>query len=400
MNIILNIQALPASLSFSFLLIVLLLTLLKIFLYKRFCIYEYFGIAITAIIYFCLKWLIRDLVLVRDIILCVLSTGVLVLSIYDLFNYVNKLNAFHKRTNSLLKNAPFDYYFASDSKDKIFDFNESFVDVTGLEKDEIFGTLGLQTLLAKLQITSINNQPISETLFMRFHVDYENSCNVKTPSHFQMTLVENGQEQEFLGIIDPIFQKDKFIGRCVYFSKSNKQALRKIEDGLYDALETIKNDRSQLYVMMSMLENVVMYYDYNTSTYVVTEQMAKLLGLNQREYSIGEFINMIKPTDLPYYQEQSNIISSVEVTRIKYNLDLGGKYYPVYDDLIYLQRDSKLISIIHLVEYHKAESIDEESSTSFRDYSKETKTEPEEVKEDFKDKLTETLKLLEKVLGE
>ena len=197
-----------------------------------------------------------------------------------------------------------------------------------------------------------------------------------------------------------IFQKDKFIGRCVYFSKSNKQALRKIEDGLYDALETIKNDRSQLDVMMSMLENVVMYYDYNTSTYVVTEQMAKLLGLNQREYSIGEFINMIKPTDLPYYQEQSNIISSVEVTRIKYNLDLGGKYYPVYDDSIYLQRDSKLISIIHLVEYHKAESIDEESSTSFRDYSKETKTEPEEVKEDFKDKLTETLKLLEKVLGE
>ena len=160
MNIILNIQALPASLSFSFLLIVLLLTLLKIFLYKRFCIYEYLGIAITAIIYFCLKWLIRDLVLVRDIILCVLSTGVLVLSIYDLFNYVSKLNAFHKRTNSLLKNAPFDYYFASDSKDKIFDFNESFVDVTGLEKDEIFGTLGLQTLLAKLQITSINNHMI------------------------------------------------------------------------------------------------------------------------------------------------------------------------------------------------------------------------------------------------
>jgi len=68
---------------------------------------------------------------------------------------------------------------------------------------------------------------------MRFHVDYENSSHVKTPSHFHMTLIENGQEQEFLGIIDPLFQNDKFIGRCVYLSKSNKQALRKIEEGFF-----------------------------------------------------------------------------------------------------------------------------------------------------------------------
>ena len=152
--------------------------------------------------------------------------------------------------------------------------------------------------------------------------------------------------------------------------------------------------------MRAMVENGVMYYDYNTSTYVVTEQMAKMLNLTQREYSIGEFINMIKPTDLANYQENSNIISSVEVTRIKYNLYLGDKYYPVYDDLMYLNRDSNLISIIHLVEYQKAENVDEESSSSFKDYSKQTVEEPVEKKEDFKDKLNETLKLLEKVLGE
>ena len=400
MNIILNVQFIPTSLAFSFLLIVLVLTLLKIFNYRRFCFIEYLSIALIAVVYFLLKWLIHDLVLVRDIVIACLSAIALGFSIYDLFNYVGKLNAFQRRTNSLLKNAPFDYYFTSDAKDRIFDFNDSFVDITNLEKEELYGTRGLQTLLAKLQITLINNQPISETLFMRFHVDYENSSHVKTPSHFHMTLIENGQEQEFLGIIDPLFQNDKFIGRCVYLSKSNKQALRKIEEGLQEALDTIKNDRSQLYVMMSMLENVVMYYDYNTSTYVVTEQMAKMLGLNQREYSIGEFINMIKPTDLALYQEQSSIISSVEVTRIKYNLELGGKYFPVYDDLIYLQRDSKLISIIHLVEYQKAETIDEESSTSFRDFSKKDEEEVEQPKEDYKDKLAETLKLLEKVLGE
>lgn len=395
----LNILLLPPILTVGFLILLVIIVFLKLFVYKRFCFIEYLAAASTAIIYFLLKWLLEDYVLLRDIVILVLSFSTLIYAIYDLFYYVGKLNVFNKRVNSLLKNAPFDYYFASNEKDRIFDFSNSFLDITNLDDEELYGTLGLQTLLAKLNITSINEQPISETLFMRFHLDYENSSKVKSPSHFQITLVENNQEQEYLGIIEPIFYRDKFVGRCVYLSKSNKQALKKIEEGLLDALETIKNDRSQLYAMMSMMENVVMYYDYNTSTYIVTEQMAKILNLQQREYSIGEFINMIKPQDLQTYQEHSSIISSVEVTRVKYNLYLGNQYYPVYDDLMYLNRDSKLISIIHLVEYQKAESIEEFNEVSFTDFSKKVEEAPS-PKEDFKDKLTETLKLLEKVLGE
>lgn len=397
---LLNIQILPPVLTIAISLLLIIIVLLKIFNYGRFCFIEYLGAASTAIIYFLLKWLLKDLVLLRDIVVLVFSTATLAYAIYDLFYYVGKLNAFNKRVNSLLKNAPFDYYFASNEKDLIFDFSNSFLDITNLEENELYGTLGLQTLLAKLNITSINEQPISETLFMRFHLDYENSSKVKSPSHFHVTLVDGGQELEFLGIIEPIFYKDKFVGRCVYLSKSNQQALKRIEEGLTSALETIKNDRSQLYAMMSMIENVVMYYDFNTSTYIVTEQMAKLLNLQQREYSIGEFINMIKPTDLQNYQEHSSVISSVEVTRVKYNLYLGDRYYPVYDDLMYLNRDSKLISIIHLVEYQKAEQIDDFNEVSFTDFSKPKEEVKEEPKEDFKDKLNETLKLLEKVLGE
>lgn len=397
---LLNIQILPPVLTIAISLLLIIIVLLKIFNYGRFCFIEYLGAALTAIIYFLLKWLLKDLVLLRDIVVLVFSTATLAYAIYDLFYYVGKLNAFNKRVNSLLKNAPFDYYFASNEKDRIFDFSNSFLDITNLEENELYGTLGLQTLLAKLNITSINEQPISETLFMRFHLDYENSSKVKSPSHFHVTLVDRGQELEFLGIIEPIFYKDKFVGRCVYLSKSNQQALKRIEEGLTSALETIKNDRSQLYAMMSMIENVVMYYDFNTSTYIVTEQMAKLLNLQQREYSIGEFINMIKPADLQTYQEHSSIISSVEVTRVKYNLYLGDRYYPVYDDLMYLNRDSKLISIIHLVEYQKAEQIDDFNEVSFTDFSKPKEEVKEEPKEDFKDKLNETLKLLEKVLGE
>ena len=397
---LLNIQILPPVLTVAISLLLIIIVLLKIFNYGRFCFIEYLGAASTAIIYFLLKWLLKDLVLLRDIVVLVFSTATLAYAIYDLFYYVGKLNAFNKRVNSLLKNAPFDYYFASNEKDLIFDFSNSFLDITNLEEKELYGTLGLQTLLAKLNITSINEQPISETLFMRFHLDYENSSKVKSPSHFHVTLVDGGQELEFLGIIEPIFYKDKFVGRCVYLSKSNQQALKRIEEGLTSALETIKNDRSQLYAMMSMIENVVMYYDFNTSTYIVTEQMAKLLNLQQREYSIGEFINMIKPTDLQNYQEHSSVISSVEVTRVKYNLYLGDRYYPVYDDLMYLNRDSKLISIIHLVEYQKAEQIDDFNEVSFTDFSKPKEEVKEEPKEDFKDKLNETIKLLEKVLRE
>ena len=149
--------------------------------------------------------------------------------------------------------------------------------------------------------------------------------------------------------------------------------------------------------MMSMMKDVVLYYDYNTTTYIMTETIAKALNLNQREYSINEFVEMIHPNDIQYYQEQSSVIGSLEVTRIKYRLKLGLGYYYVYEDAMYLNRDGKLISIIHLANYTPKEETKEESEEIVESTKEVVK---EKLQVDYKEKLEDTMKVLEKLLGE
>ena len=100
---------------------------------------------------------------------------------------------------------------------------------------------------------------------------------------------------------------------------------------------------------------------------------------------VALFVEMIHPNDIQYYQEQSSVIGSLEVTRIKYRLKLGLGYYYVHEDAMYLNRDGKLISIIHLANYTPKEETKEEESEEIVQSTKEVVKEKPQV--DYKEKL-------------
>jgi hypothetical protein len=100
---------------------------------------------------------------------------------------------------------------------------------------------------------------------------------------------------------------------------------------------------------MSLTKNAIMYFDYKTKTYVATEALNHYLEEPQKEFTIEEFFNMIHPDDLRSCQEQAGSISSILPTRTKLRLYINKKYYDVYDDSLYLNKDSGLVSVISLV---------------------------------------------------
>lgn len=382
--------------------LVLGLISLFLFVFKTFIYRKLNFLSLGALVLFLIICILMNVLskneLVNNIILAVLSAGLCGYIVFDYIDTDKLRNHFAYKATNLIKNAPFDYYYATDKKDKIIDFSESFLELSNSEPNELYHTLGLQTLLAQLNILTINGHEFSEPVALKFHYDYMNTAKTNNPAHFYMTLMEKDEEIECLGIVEPIICDKRFVGRNIYLAKSNKETLKKIQEGLNEALNAIRDDRAQLYSMMSMVENVVMYYDYNTSTYVVTESMAKMLNLVQREFSIGEFISMIHPQDLSRYQEQSTIISSIEVSRIKYRLKLGDKYYPICDDVMYLNRDSNLISIIHLEEYNSSTEVPESNILKETQEIVEPKANIEDT--NYQEKIMETLKMLEKVLGD
>lgn len=376
------------------LIITFIVVMFKTINFKRFCFMEYIALATLIIVFVSLKYILNDM-FVRDIIVLAISLPILVYSIYDLFLREGIRQAYNVRTNALIKNAPFDYYYATDDQDFITDFSETFMSLTGLEAYEIYNTLGFQTLMSKLFITHINGEEINNANAVRLNYDYMSTKDVNKSQYFEITIKENEEEFDILGIVEPVYYKNKFIGKNVYLSKNNKHNLSKLQDGLTDALKVIQDDRAQLYVMMSMADHVIMYYDYNTSTYVMTEVMAKKLSLQHRELNIEEYISLIHPADIQHYQEQGTVISAQEVTRIRYRIRLNKKYYDVVEDAIYLNRDGKLISIIRLADYQDNLEVFTKMETQ-----EETKPTIKESKVDYKEKLEDTFKVLEKLLGE
>ena len=358
--------------------------------YEKFCTIEFLGIVCVGILYVVFKTFLASSYLIWE---TVFNGGLFVLtiySIYDLYECQGAKMAVLRRCNQMVSNAPFDAYYISDSNDMIREFSDSFKKLVKLEDEEIYHTNGCKTILNRLHITHINDVEMSNNLSVRLNVDYNATFEMKNTYHAKFTYVEGEEVIDLNMIVEPIFYHNKFIGRNVYLAKNNSKVLTKLQDSLTNALQTIDNDRAQVYAMMSMIEGVLMYYDYNTKTYVFTEQVASYFGLSQREYTLNEFVNLVHPDDFRHFEEQTSVISSLDVTTIKYRLKLGAKYYLIEENAMYLNRNANLISIITLAKT--------ETETSQPEIVSEAVAPKKEI--DYKETLAKTAEMLEKLLDD
>ncbi len=367
--------------------VALTLAVFRTIFFKKFNLKDYINIIGVVLIYVVLSLTFTNLALVWNIIFSIFSLALTVLMILIVFNDQRIDHAFHHLSNRLIKNAPFDYFLSTDDKDKIIDYSDSFKDLVHLNDEELFNTNAFQTLLVRLDILTFNNEKFNESRAVKFNYEYRATRNNKAPRFFEMGIEENNEQIALSFVLEPVFLNNKFIGQNIYISRNNKETLSKLENALLETKEMIQDDRATLYCMMSMMENVIMFYDYNCGKYLLTEAACRKYNIYKRELSVNEFIVLIHPKDISYYEEQSEIITSIEVTRLKYRLKLGKDYIEVNDDVMYLNKDKNLISII----------------TEKKEAPAETEAvEKEEVKEqvDYKEKLEDTLKVLSKMLDD
>ncbi|MBO4667013.1 MAG: hypothetical protein J5666_02635 [Bacilli bacterium] len=384
------IEYIPLIINIVFSCLLIFLVVFKKVNYDKFCTIEFLGIVLVGISYvICKTWLAKYNLIWETI----MNGGLLVLviySIYDLYELQGAKMTIFERCNQMVANAPFDAYYISDAQDMIQDFSDSFKELVNLEDEEIYQTNGCKTILNRLHITHINDVEMSSNLSVRLNVDYNAIYEMKSTYYAKLTYLNGEEEVDLNMIVEPIFYHNKFLGRNVYFAKNNSKVLNKLQDTLSNTLQTIDNDRAQVYAMMSMIEGVIMYYDYNTKTYVVTEQAATFFGLSQREYPLSEYVNLVHPDDFRHFEEQTSVISSIDVTTIKYRLKLGSKYYLIDENAMYLNRDANLISIVTL-----AKTETEAAPV------KEIVAEAAPKKEiDYKETLAKTAEMLEKLLDE
>ena len=70
----------------------------------------------------------------------------------------------------------------------------------------------------------------------------------------------------------------------------------------------------------------------------------------KKEYTFEELFAKIHPDDVNSYIEQAETVNSLSVTKIKYRMKIGPKFYQVEEDSIYMRKDYGLISILRISE--------------------------------------------------
>ena len=283
------------------------------------------------------------------IILDVFYVIVVAIAIYEYINNYKETLTRDKQANNILSNTCYDYYFSTDNKDNIVSASESYLDLLGVDLKEIIRSKGFPTMLSELKVKMINGEVKEQAKELMFLSNYNKACEQNQLYQFDLLVEIEGEDVFLKGINQPLYYKNKFIGRNIYLIHDKVATFESLREQLKRATYEIELTQKQSYALMSLTKNAIMYLDYKTTTYVATEALNTYLGVNQKEFTIDEFYQMIHNDDLNSYKEQGAMINSLMPTRTKLRLYINKKYYEVYDDSIYLNKDSGLVSIISLV---------------------------------------------------
>lgn len=338
--------------------VVTLLWFVKLFVFKKFDFIEILGLT-GGLVSFCI---IPSDHIAFQVAFAVFFCLFAAYCVYSFIVSYRIYSSYDHEMNEFLKNNEFDFFVQTNSRNKIINFSNKLLKITKLPKYEIKGVNCWKLLFEYLRVEKINGKDINISVIQDFMDKFKdaNSKHVIYQFEFEMPKLEHLTKDDddeskdlatvkYTGLIQPVFYQRKLIGRNIYFYQDRIQVLTDLRTALKQATLDLNTSYNFMYVMMSLMDYVGLYFDYNTRTYVATEAFMKFTRTHQREYTFNQFLDMMHPDDVDAYVEQAATINSLSVTKIKYRLLINDEYYYVFEDSININKDADLCSVIRIL---------------------------------------------------
>lgn len=278
----------------------------------------------------------------------------IILVLFTIYETIITFKIFEIRKTKIhdfLKNSEFEYYIQVGKKNQIIDYSNNILTLTNREKKYISSVTFPEVLFDCLNILTVNEEKYSINTLSSFKRQFNEACSKVKNYVFNFEVKdENNEILLYEGIIQPIYFGNNLIGKNIYISLNRNVVLEKSRNAIFEASTDLKDLRKQIYVLMSLTNGVVMYYDFLNKTYVPTEAFRKFTKVEQEEYDFEEFINMMHPEDVKYYYDQTATINSMSTTRLKFRMQFAGRYYNMVEDSINLEKDNKLVSVVRILQ--------------------------------------------------
>lgn len=337
---------------------ILILFLIKLFVFKKFGLIEILilsGLTILTVL----------LPINTTLVKIIIATLYLLLAGYSIYDFIvtyQKFSSYDRELNSFLKNNEFDFFVQTDAKEKIISYSNKLLKITKMTKKDLKGIYCWKLLLDYLKVVRINKKEVNMTNISEFLNSFKeaNSKHIIYQFEFEMPKIENLINEDlsdnvdlstirYIGLVQPVYYRQKLIGRNIYFYQDRMQVLTDLRSALKQAAYDLDTAHNFTYIMMSLTDYVGLFFDYSTRTYVATESFVKFTRTHQREYTFNQFMDMMHPDDVDKYVEQSATINSISVTRLKYRLLINDEYYNVLEDSININKDADLVSVIRIL---------------------------------------------------
>lgn len=324
--------------------VVAILWLLKFLIYRKVSIIE----ILMTIFWIVIVLIFNPTSVIIKNLLTIIYFLIVVFSIYHFYKIKKQASRGDQQLLNHLKNEPFDFYFRTNKNDKIIDASLSCLNQASLKRNEIKKVKSFHFLTTYFDILTINQKEANDSVKLQFEEDYLKAKQPFKTYKFTLEILEKGKIQTYLGLIFPLYEGKKYLGKNVYFNQERHEILEELKLSLNHAINDLEDAKGQMHLLMSLSEQVILYYDFHAKTYVASDAFNKFTGLIKKEYTFDEFVSCIHPNDLDQYIQQASTINSISTTRIKYRFLINDLYYHVFEDSIYLDKERGLISLVRI----------------------------------------------------
>lgn len=246
-----------------------------------------------------------------------------------------------------IKNADYDYFVTVDPKDRIMDFSNTIAQKFGMGESELLKSKFWEIFSTHFDIVGINEQTADKERLAAFQKEYfkKVNFNVSYQLRIQVRNIE-GQLEYYQFLVKPVYYKDHYLGKNIFINRNRWHIISELNSSLANLMDQFEEAKQQSHLWLSMATTILLYYDYQSKTYVLSETLKKVLNTQKGELTEKEFLELVHPDDLEKYLMDRGSINSQEVTSIIFRLKINSKYRKISEEAILAGPQNELVSII------------------------------------------------------
>ena len=283
-------------------------------------------------------------------IICTCLLGLVM--VYTIFSFVIDYLKHDLRRQQLfnyMKESEIDFFFQTDHKDRIINYSKTNFKNSKITRKDIYKHILWKFIFDYFAIVSLNNEEFNLEVGTKFLTNYKLANSKLKKYKFEIVVKHEEEYIKYIDILEPIVLYNQVIGRNIYIYQDRLQMIDTLKVTLEEACADLEQAKDQTYILMSLSNEVVLYYDYHSKTYIATEAFCRFSDTHQKEYKFKDIYQMIHPDDRNLYAEQAKAVNSMMVTKIKYRMNVNNEYYNVIEDSINVIKDDCLVSIIRVI---------------------------------------------------